>query len=191
MTDVQRRPSADGTAALLLSLRLIATTAARATSSVPLRFDIDGARSELAVDMEGPALELKNHRIPLAAGRARGWGRVSIPADANPADDEFYFVFDEPPPRHTILVTEERGRGPAARSWPPAARPIRPWQAKSKFSIPDQLEPAGLGTSRARALASAAAGGRHGGGDSSVRRPRRTGRVLSAAARQAMPPSSA
>ena len=51
--------------------------------------------------------DLKDHRIPLERARERGWGKVSIPADANPADDDFYFVFDNPPPRRAVIVCED------------------------------------------------------------------------------------
>ena len=61
----------------------------------------------LTVELDGLSTELKDHRIPLERARERGWGRVSIPADANPADDDFYFVFDVPPPRKTVIVAEE------------------------------------------------------------------------------------
>jgi len=104
---VERRAKSDGTAALYISLRLVRTCGETGKRSVPLRFDIDGVRSELEVEMDGPELELKNHRIPLARDRVRGWGRISVPADECPADDEFYFVFDAPPPHHTLLVTED------------------------------------------------------------------------------------
>ena len=50
--------------------------------------------------------ELKDHRIPIERGLERGWGKVSIPADANPADNDFYFTFDRPQPRRTVVVTE-------------------------------------------------------------------------------------
>jgi hypothetical protein len=105
VTDVQRRSIGDE-AALFLSLRLVHEGSA-AKRSVPIHFDIEGARSELTVAMEGRELDLKNHRIPLAGDRMRGWGHVAIPADENPADNEFYFVFDELPSRRTILVTED------------------------------------------------------------------------------------
>lgn len=59
------------------------------------------------VSTTGPEFELRDHRIPLEAQRESGWGRVSIPGDANPADNEFYFVFDQPPPRRTILVADD------------------------------------------------------------------------------------
>src|SRR4029079_16485372 len=47
------------------------------------------------------------HPIALAADQKRGWGHVSIPADLNPADNDFYFVYDEPPPRQTIIVADD------------------------------------------------------------------------------------
>ena len=75
--------------------------------TIPLQFEIDGARSELSVDMTGAEFDLKDHPIPLAANQKRGWGHVSIPADVNPADNDFYFVYDEPPPRHTIIVADD------------------------------------------------------------------------------------
>ncbi len=55
--------------------------------------------------------ELKDHRIPLEKGRERGWGRVSIPADANPADNDYWFVFEQPAPQ----AVDHRGRRPAGR----------------------------------------------------------------------------
>ena len=73
-----------------------------------------GARSEVTVELAGAQAELKDHRIPLEKGRDRGWGRVSIPADANPADNDFWFVFEQPAPRRAVVVVED----------PAAARPL-------------------------------------------------------------------
>ena len=58
--------------------------------------------------MSGTTVELRDHRLALSGKEKRGWGRVSIPADANSADNEFYFVFDDPPPRRIVLVSENR-----------------------------------------------------------------------------------
>ncbi len=57
--------------------------------------------------MAGPQYELKDYRIALEGKRERGWGRISIPADANPADNDFFFVFDKPAPRTAIIVSED------------------------------------------------------------------------------------
>lgn len=81
---------------------------------LPVTFEIGGVASTVQLELTGREAVLKNHVIPLdrAAG-SRGWGKVSIPADANAADNEFYFVFDEPVDRKTVVVAED----PAARRW--------------------------------------------------------------------------
>ncbi len=106
VTNVRRQATSDG-GELLVSLKLTRQSSDDEKRSVPVEFDIEGARSVMTVELNGPTTELKDHRIPLERSRERGWGRVSIPADANPADDDFYFVFDNPPPRRTIIVAKE------------------------------------------------------------------------------------
>jgi hypothetical protein len=119
VTNIERQASGDGTA-LLVSLKLTRDgnrdieasapgtrrTAANKKTQFPVRFEIEGASSELSVEFGGREFELKNHRIALAGDRPKGWGRVSIPSDLNPANNEYYFVFDDPPPRRTILVAD-------------------------------------------------------------------------------------
>jgi hypothetical protein len=136
VTDIERHSTGDG-AALLLSVEL-RRDGGEGKLSLPLQFEIEGSRSELMVEMEGPEIEIKNHRIDLSGDRVQGWGRVSIPADENPADNEFYFVFDEPPPRHTILVSENRQ---TARPLELAAGSSSDPAAKSEVEVlgPDQL----------------------------------------------------
>jgi hypothetical protein len=106
VTDVQRQATSDG-AELLISLKLNRQGSSEDKISVPIEFDIEGARSVMTVELNGPTTDLKDHRIPLERNKEKGWGRVSIPADANPADDDFYFVFDNPPSRRTIIVADE------------------------------------------------------------------------------------
>ena len=106
VTDVRRQQSGQD-AELLVSLLLSRSGDKDDKVTVPVRFEIEGARSELTVEMVGPQYRLKDYRIPLQANQQRGWGRVSIPADANPANNDFYFVFDQPPPRKTIIVAED------------------------------------------------------------------------------------
>jgi hypothetical protein len=106
VTSVRRAQTSDG-AELLVSLKLSREGGAEATLNLPIQFDIEGARSELTVEMIGPTYELKDHRIPIERARERGWGKVSIPADANPADNDFYFVFDRPQPRRALIVSGE------------------------------------------------------------------------------------
>jgi Aerotolerance regulator N-terminal len=114
VTDVRRQKAGDG-AELLVSLKLTREGDGEASEKVPVHFEIDGARSEVTVDMAGREAELKDHKIALEKGRDRGWGRVSIPADANPADNDFWFVFEQPPPRRTVIVAPD----------PQTARPLQ------------------------------------------------------------------
>ncbi len=114
VTGVRRQESGDS-AELLVSLRLLREGVGESKGTVPVQFEIEGARSEVAVEMSGREAELKDHRIPLEKGRGRGWGKVAIPADANPADDSFWFAFDRPRPRLAVVVAED----------PEAARPLQ------------------------------------------------------------------
>ncbi len=114
VTEARFRDSADGPE-VLVTLRLTREGGGEARQAVPVRFEIDGARSAATVEMAGPQAELKDHRIVLGRGRERGYGKVSIPADTNPADDDFWFVFDRPAPRKAVVVAED----------PQAARPLQ------------------------------------------------------------------
>lgn len=86
---------------------------------VPVAIELGGARSTVEVELTGTATVLRRHAIPVdpaalaaigadAAGESSaGWGRVSIPADTNPADNEAFFTFGKAPPRRTIVVAED------------------------------------------------------------------------------------
>jgi hypothetical protein len=106
VTGVRRQKAADA-AELLVSLQVMREGGGDARATVPVQFEIDGARSEVTVELAGGQAELKDHRIPLEKGRDRGWGRVSIPADSNPADNDFWFVFEQPAPRRTVVVVDD------------------------------------------------------------------------------------
>ncbi|MDA1054732.1 MAG: BatA domain-containing protein [Planctomycetota bacterium] len=106
VTDVKRQTTGEG-AELLVSLVMTRQTDTDDIVSVPIAFEIEGARSVLNVEMVGPTYELKDHQIGLEQGHEIGWGRVSVPADANSADNDFYFAFSKPTARRTIIVADE------------------------------------------------------------------------------------
>ncbi len=132
VTNVRRQQGSDS-AELLVSLKLTREDASPSNPkrergpnstddpsltlrvTVPISFEIEGARSEITVEMTGSQFELKDHRIPIERQKERGWGKVSIPADANSADNDFYFVFDQPAVRQTIIVADDAN----------AARPLQ------------------------------------------------------------------
>jgi hypothetical protein len=93
-------------AQLVLSLAVSRDNAADPAEKVPLEIDIGGVRSQVEVELTGGATDLKDYRIPLESLQTKGWGRVTLPADSNLADNQFYFVFDEIPPRQTVLVSQ-------------------------------------------------------------------------------------
>ena len=105
VTGIKRQESGDGVE-LLVSLRIAREGASDAPVTVPVQFEIDGARSEVAVELAGRSADLKDYRVVLAKGRGRGYGKVAIPADANPADNAYWFAFDRPKPRRTVVVSE-------------------------------------------------------------------------------------
>lgn len=79
-----------------------------ARTTLPLKFEIGGATTVVDLDLAGREAVLKNHVIPLERSAATpGWGRVSLPADDNPADNDFYFAFDEPAPRRALVVADD------------------------------------------------------------------------------------
>ena len=75
---------------------------------LPLAFEIGGVAAAIDLELTGRQAVLKEHVIPLVGTAAsRGWGKVSLPADANPANNDFYFVFDEPVSRRAVIVAED------------------------------------------------------------------------------------
>ena len=127
---------------VVMSLQISQAAAEGASSAkrvVPVQIEIDGARSELSVELTGNQAEVRNHRVALSGNQKRGWGKVSIPADQNNADNEFYLVFDEPPVRRIVLVSEDRD---ATRPLEIAAAVAPDGQAPSTVDVvaPDQLD---------------------------------------------------
>jgi hypothetical protein len=106
VTSVRRVESTSGVE-LLLSMRIEQSAKVDAKVTIPVTLEIDGARSEISAEMTASELDIKDYSIPLDAAQVRGWGKVSIPADANPADNDCYFVFDRPPPRRTVVVADD------------------------------------------------------------------------------------
>ncbi len=138
VTDVQRT-SGPGGNAVLLSIQLSRDSQEEAAVTLPVQIEIEGARTELEVDLTGGQVELKDHRVALSGSQQRGWGRVAIPSDANDSDNEYFFVFDDPPQRRIVLVSENRE---ATRALEIAASisPDGKTDANVEFVTPDQLD---------------------------------------------------
>jgi hypothetical protein len=106
---VTRRES-DGKAALLLDLRI--TRRLRPGDhpdpvDIPLRFVVNGISTTAKVTLRDSQLVLDGYTIPIDQATHRGWGRVELPADAFPANNAFHFVFDDPPPLRSVIVSDD------------------------------------------------------------------------------------
>jgi hypothetical protein len=137
VTNVRRQQTADS-AELLVSLKLVREGGGDAQLRLPVQFEIEGARSQLTIEMNGSSYELKDHRIPIDRTRERGWGKVSVPADANPGDNDFYFVFDRPQPRRTLIVSNEP-QAIAALELAAAISPDHAIPCSTEIISPEQL----------------------------------------------------
>lgn len=82
---------------------------------VPIEFEVNNVRSVVEVELDTLGASLKGHRIPIDAKLSSGWGSVSLPGDANPLDNQFFFVFSEPPVRKAVVVSDDAKVGETFR----------------------------------------------------------------------------
>ena len=77
---------------------------------VPLRFVVNGISTTTKVTVNEGQMGSAGTAFPSTRGRERGWGRVELPADAFPANNVFYFVFDDPPPLRSVIVSDDQAQ---------------------------------------------------------------------------------
>ena len=82
---------------------------------VPIEFEVNNVRSVVEVELDTLGASLKGHRIPIDTKLSSGWGSVSLPGDANPLDNRFFFVFSEPPIRKAVVVSDDAKVGETFR----------------------------------------------------------------------------
>ncbi|HEY2343549.1 MAG TPA: BatA domain-containing protein, partial [Chthoniobacteraceae bacterium] len=93
---------------------------------VPLRFVVNGVATTEKVEMKENELVLQAHSIPIDKTVKRGWGRIELPSDANPANNVFNFVFAEDPPLHSVIVSDDDAEsGPLNAALSAAVDPTR------------------------------------------------------------------
>lgn len=86
-----------------------------APRKVPVEFEVNQIRSVIEVELDDEGASLRGHRLPIDEKLEAGWGSVTIPGDANPQDNRFYFVFAQPPVRRAVIVAEDAAVGEAFR----------------------------------------------------------------------------
>jgi len=75
--------------------------------TIPVEITINGTRTVESITVTGEEFLRLGYTVKLGAGDERGWGRIDIPADNNLSDNTAYFVYDEPPVRKTIIVSDD------------------------------------------------------------------------------------
>lgn len=75
--------------------------------TIPIEFTVNGTRTVREMTISGPELVVLGHTVPLGSGNDRGWARIDLPADDNPADNSAFIVFDEAPPRKSVVVSDD------------------------------------------------------------------------------------
>ena len=106
VSGVHRRETIDG-AELVFDIKLTRSGASEEPLPVQLTLVIDGARSQLDLEIVGDQLVRNGHAIPLDKEARQGWGRVELPRDSNMSDNVFNFVYAEPAIRKTIIVSDD------------------------------------------------------------------------------------
>lgn len=126
---VARRASEEK-AELLLDLRITRQSADPQPVEVPLRFVVNGVATAAKVTMKENQLVLQAYAIPIDQTTVRGWGRVELPADASAPNNVFHFVFDEPAPLHSVIVSDDEAQiGPLKAALSAAVEPSRKYVA--------------------------------------------------------------
>jgi hypothetical protein len=126
---VQRHESPEK-AELLIDLRIVRHAQNPQPMKLPLSFVVNGAATSATVDLKENQLVIEGYSIPIDKSLKRGWGCVELPADSFPANDKFYFVFDEPPPLHSVIVSDDDAvSGPLDAALSAAADPSRKYEA--------------------------------------------------------------
>jgi hypothetical protein len=124
-----RHESQEG-AELLLDLRVTRHSERPQPLEVPLRFTVNGVTTVFKANLTENELALQAHSIPLDKGTKTGWGRVELPADANPSNDVSYFAFANPEPLRSVIVSDNEAEAlPLKAALSAALDPTRTYQA--------------------------------------------------------------
>ena len=103
------------TAELVLDVMVRKTDSSTGARQVPIAFEVNNVRSVVEVELDTLGAALQGHRIPIDGKLSSGWGSVSLPGDANPLDNRFFFVFSEPPVRKAVIVSDDAKIGEVFR----------------------------------------------------------------------------
>ncbi len=120
--EVKRRRSSEGPGLVMdLVIRRHGPEVEGTEAVVPVEITVNGTRTAEQFTVSGGELVLLGHPLALGPGNERGWGRLDLPADDNPADNSAFFVFDEPASRQTVVLSDDTLAAEAIRAAAAAA----------------------------------------------------------------------
>jgi hypothetical protein len=89
---------------LLLDITLDRNSERPEPVEVPVRCTLNGSATTLPLLLKDTHLGVRGWEIPVERTLTRGWGRLELPADSHPANNSFFFVFDQPPTLKSAIV---------------------------------------------------------------------------------------
>ncbi|MDF1751312.1 MAG: BatA domain-containing protein [Verrucomicrobiales bacterium] len=110
-----RRRSPEGME-LVMDLVIRRQSSRVSPETLPVEFTINGARTAQEFTINGSELRLQGHTVSLGNSESTGWGRIDLPADGNPRDNTFFFVFDEAPVLKTVIVSDDQQTAAAIKA---------------------------------------------------------------------------
>ncbi len=117
-----------------LYLRRSGSEDSEAETRVPVEITINGTRTQKEMSFTGNELNQLGFTLPLGPGDTKGWGRISLPADDNPSDNDAFFVFDDPAVRKTVIYSDDNNVADAIQA--AAAAPNEPSFAYDAVILP-------------------------------------------------------
>ena len=89
---------------LILSIEIIRSESETPTT-IPITFDINGARTADKVTLNGQRYQFER-RLPLGEAKGNGYGYVSLPSDTNTRDNVSFFAYGDDLPTETYIVSD-------------------------------------------------------------------------------------
>lgn len=105
--EVKRRRTPEGMQ-LVMDLTIKQQSQLEEDITVPVEFTINGTRTVQEMTLSGRETVRLGHVVPLGQSDQRGWGRIDLPSDDNPADNTAFLVFDDAAIRKTIIVSDDQ-----------------------------------------------------------------------------------
>lgn len=83
--------------------------------TLPVELELNHVKSNVQLEIDNSGGTLEGYRIPIDANQTTGWGSVTLPNDANLADNQFFFVYSVNKRRRATVLAESEEVAQALR----------------------------------------------------------------------------